>query len=282
VVTQTAKATGRGQKILSTAVAELAKEQELSLIETDNVNTDEVVAALRSIRPDLILVVAFGQLLKEGVLTLPKFACLNVHASLLPKYRGAAPVQWAIWKGDAETGVTIQKMVKKLDAGDILVQKRTPILPNETSGQLLQRLETIGGEALLEAIRLFESGRPHFVTQDELQATYARKIEKDDAVLNWELPATELHNQIRALQPWPVAETWLGNTRLKIYGTRVIPSEGLAPGTLQTDLKSFVHVGCGEGGLALTEVQLDNRKRVEIAGFLQGFQGSFPYTMVGR
>ncbi len=281
VITQTAKAAGRGQKMTPTAVAEWAKESNLAYLETENVNSEEMLAEIAKVAPDVIWVVAFGQILKEKLLNLPKIACLNVHASLLPKYRGAAPVQWAIWNGEKQTGITIQKMVKKLDAGDILLQKRTEIWPKETSMELLNRLGDLAITGFLESMQLFESGKYSFQAQDDLLATHARKIEKDDAVIDWEQSADQILCQIRALQPWPVAETWLEGTRLRIFKAEKI-SGVQPPGILKTDGQTYLQVGCGDGILSLLELQLESRKRLGVGPFLQGFNGDFKYQRLGR
>jgi len=284
VVTQAAKEGGRGQKLLPTAVATFAKEKNFPLLETDNINTPEALSALKTHAPDVLLVAAFGQILRQDVLTLPTIAALNVHASLLPKYRGAAPFQRAIWNHETHTGITIQKMARKLDAGDILLQKTLEILPRETSGELLDRLATLGAKASVEALRLLESGKFQFVPQDESQATVAPKIDKSEAVMDWTQPAQRLFDQIRALQPWPVAETSLEGTGLRVFKAEVVtPSKALGPGEILTDHKTFLQVGTGDKlSLSLTEIQLANKKRLAIRDFLSAFRGNFPHTRMGN
>ncbi|MEZ4751832.1 MAG: methionyl-tRNA formyltransferase [Bdellovibrionota bacterium] len=281
VVTQPARQSGRGHKLTPSAVEQTAVRLHLPVWPTENVNDARTFEALKSKEPDLILVVAFGQLLKEPLLQLPPLGCLNIHASLLPKYRGAAPVQRAIWNGDAETGVSLQKMVKALDAGDVLLQKRTAIRPDETSGELLQRLATLGAEAALEALALAEKGPMHFTPQAPDQVTVARKILKEEAILSFQDSAQRLHDQVRALQPWPIAETLLNGKRLKVFKTKVLSqSKSVPPGTALTDGKSHLHVVCGDGKvLALTEIQLENRKRLGVEDFLRGYQT--PISTVG-
>ncbi len=279
VVTQTAKATGRGQKIASTAVGQFAREKGLPLIETDRVTAEQ----LQPYSPDVLLVVAFGQILKSDVLAFPRVAPLNVHASLLPKYRGAAPFQRAIWNHEKKTGITIQKMAKKLDAGDILLQKEIAILPEETSGELLERLATLGAEASIEALRLLDTGKYFFTPQDESLATLAPKIDKSEAIIDWKQPAEKIFDQVRALQPWPVAETTLESTPLKVFRARVSPPEkSLTAGEIHTDHKTFLQVGCGDkSSLFLTEIQLANRKRLAIRDFLLAYRGNFPHSRMG-
>ncbi len=283
VVSQVAKATGRGHKVIPSAVEDLGRRLGLNVITSLNVNASPTLDVLRTFEPDIILVAAFGQILKEEILSLPKLGCFNVHGSLLPKYRGAAPVQRAIWDGETFTGITIQKVVRKLDAGDIVLKKEIAIEPEETAGQLMDRLAHLGGEALVESVRLIEAGKAHLTPQDESQVTYAKKIEKEDARINFELPAHQVYNQIRALQPWPVAETKLGNTRVKIFGARVSPLKDAGkPGDIFTDHKSHLTIQCGQQtALALTEIQPENRKRLKIQEFLQAFRGNFPFNKIG-
>jgi len=283
VITQMAKAGGRGQKLLPTAVAQFAQTRGFPLMEVENVNAPEHVEALRAYSPDVVLVAAFGQILRQDILTLPKIACLNVHASLLPKYRGAAPFQRAIWNHDQVTGVTIQKMAKKLDAGDILLQKEIAILPTETSGELLDRLAKLGAVASIEALRLLESGKYTFVPQDETKATLAPKIDKADSHIDWNLPSQKIFDQIRALQPWPVAEAVLDGVVLRVFKAEInTAGSPLEPGAIRTDNKTRLEVGCGDKlPLSLTEIQLANRKRLGIRDFLLAYRGNFPHTRMG-
>ncbi len=273
VVTQPPKPAGRGQKEQSTDVARYARQMGWPVHEVKNVNTPELLRELKNYEVDLVFVVAFGQILKAEVLALPKLFCLNVHASLLPAYRGAGPVQWAIWKGEKETGVTIQKMVRELDAGDIFLQKRVPIDSEETSAQLLKKLALLGSECAVDAFKKCERKDYSFTPQDPQKVTYAPKIEKEQAAINWSQSAQEIKNQIRALQPWPVASTVLQGSRLLIFGCEVLGEKSSAPsGSLKTDGSSYLHVACGDGSvLALTVLQLENRKRLAIGDFLRGY-----------
>lgn len=284
VVTQPARPTGRGQELSRTATALKASELGIPVHETADASGEASLNVLREHAPDVILVAAFGQILKDAVLSLPPKGCFNVHASILPKYRGAAPVQFAIWNGDTETGVTIQKMVRKLDAGDILLVKKTPIYADETAGQLLERLSKLGGEAAVEALRLIEKNDVTLTPQNPVDVTFAPKIEKSQAEIDWNDAAIDIKNQIRALQPWPVAETWWGDTKLKIFAAEVVErEERLGPGEIWSDGKSKLLVGTGGvEALSLTEVQLENRKRLGIAQFLQGFQGVLPFPQLGK
>lgn len=279
VVTQPARPTGRGQKIISSPVALLANSKNWPLLEVESVNTLEAMDKLRALKPDLFLVVAFGQILKDPVLAIPRVMALNVHTSLLPKYRGAAPVQRAILNGDTETGITIQKIVLKLDAGDVLLQRKLSIHPDETSEELLLRMAAPAAELLTEAVR--ECARsPKLTPQDPAGVTYASKLSKEEARIQWEKPALEVHNRIRGLNPWPVAETMLAGERLRLFRSEVVKeSVKGVPGTLISDGKSFLQVVCGDSkAVALRELQLENRKKVGVRDFLNAFRGKLPAT----
>lgn len=272
VITQEAKAQGRGQKIVETPVAQAAKKLSLNCIASPNVNTEEMMAKMNACQPEVILVVAFGQILRDPILKMPKVCCLNVHGSLLPKYRGAAPIQRAIWDGEKETGITIQKMAKKLDTGDILLKKTIPIAPDDTSQTLFEKLSVLGGEALLESVKLIESGKYTFVPQDEALATHAKKLEKEEANLDFSLSAQVIENHIRALQPWPVAEAQLFGNRVKVFKAAVSKSTSKQSGEILTDSKTYLEVACGDGKtLSILEVQPENRKRMNIQDFLRGY-----------
>lgn len=281
VVSQAAKPAGRGRELVPTAVETWAREKRLEVLATDNANADDAFARIAAVKPDVLVVAAFGQILRDPLLTLPKRYCLNVHASILPKYRGAAPIQRALENGDTRTGVTIQRMAKKLDTGDILLVKETDILPFETSADLLEKLAKVGAEALLDALRKIERGEETFTPQDEAKATYAAKITKEEAEIDWTQPATRIRNKIRALQPWPIAESKLGGVRLKIFRAEEVSSAGGAPGSLHSDGKSELIVTCGTAALTLTEIQLENRKKLGIKEFLTAFRGQFPHNKMG-
>ncbi len=279
VVTQPAREKGRGRKIEATEVAQLATHKGLALIETANVNDPDVVQKIRATKPDLVLVVAFGQLLKEELLSLPTKYSLNVHASLLPCHRGAAPIQRAIWNGDKVTGVSIQKMVKKLDAGDLLISKECEISLTDTSETLFMKLATLSGPTLREGLAQIEAGNAVFVPQDETKVTYAKKMTKEEAVIDWQQTATVIQQQVRALIPWPTAETVLGTQRIKIWEVRAAERQPQGkPGDLQTDHKTFISVSCGDQTtLDLLRIQPENRKPVTVSEYLSAFRGHFPF-----
>lgn len=274
VVTQPARPKGRGFKVTPSEVEQYARTQDLNVLEAENVNAPGTVDVLKTFHPDVIVVVAFGQILKESILNLPKKGCLNVHASLLPKYRGAAPVQRAIMAGEKETGVTIQRMVKKLDAGDIFLQKKIEITPEETSGELLSRLAELAGGLLVEGLKTLQEGQGAFQAQDEDLATYAAKLEKSESDLDWSMSSQTLFNQIRGLQPWPVAQTTLQGEVVRIFKVKIVPGKsGAKPGMMHTDKKGFLDIQCGDGNaLSLLEVQQEGRKRLPISDFLKGYR----------
>ncbi len=283
VVCQPARATGRGLKQTASEVETLARDAGLPVIATANINTPENIAALKAFDADLFLVAAFGQLLKKEVLAIPKMFSLNVHGSLLPKYRGAAPIQRAILDGQPLTGITIQRMVLKMDAGDILLQMPTPIGQRENAAELFQRLAILGGEALVKSVRMVESGEYTFTPQSETEVKNAPKILKEEALIDWMRPAETILRQIRGLQPWPIAESKLGGVRLKIFAAEVAPAYGdLPPGSVTTDHKTRLFVTCGHStALSLTQIQLENRKKLETRDFLMAYRGKFPFQNMG-
>jgi methionyl-tRNA formyltransferase len=279
VVTPPLKAKGRGQIVEKNPVQLMAESKNIAVLNTDNINTPEFIEKLKALDADLFLVVAFGQLFKANVLALPKIACLNVHASLLPRWRGAAPIQYSLLNGDSKTGVSIQKMVLKLDAGDVLHSKEMPLKGSETTETLTQALSMLGGEALVEAIQKIESKKYSFTPQKESEVTFSPKIQKEDAKLDFNLPAIKLEQKIRALQPWPVAYGLFGKEKFKIYKAIVEQSQGDV-GKITTDHKTYLKIQCGEGVLSLKEIQLENKKRLNIIDFLNAYRGNFPYTRV--
>ncbi len=274
VVTQMAKPKGRGHAVTPSEVEQYARTQDLNVLEAFDVNAPALVDVLKTFHPDVIIVVAFGQILKDSILKLPKQGCLNLHASLLPKYRGAAPVQRAIQSGEKETGITLQRMVKKLDAGDIFLQKQISIAKDETSGQLLSRLAELGGDLVLEGLKKIEKGESRFVPQNEAMATYAPKLEKAEAHLDWSLGAERIRDTIRAFLPWPVAQMQLHGETLRIFGAQAVSGRaGAKSGDISSDRKSYLEIQCGDGqALRLLEVQQEGRKRLTIEDFLKGYR----------
>lgn len=277
-VTQPDKPVGRAQKIQPSPIkAELAGTG-IPVLQPARLREESAVAALRDLAPDMIVVMAYGQILSRTVLDLPAFACLNLHASLLPQYRGAAPIQAAIAAGDTETGITVMFMDAGLDTGDILLQSRLPISPNETGGSLHDRLAEIAPAALLEALPLLESGRTPRRPQDAALASYAPKLERAHGRIDWQDEALAIERKIRAFDPWPGAFTDLtdghGQIRqLKIFRATVIPDATGAPGMVLRPNDEMI-VATGRGGLRLDVVQLEGKRRMTASEFFRGFSSS--------
>lgn len=279
VVTQPDKPAGRGRQASPCAVAAWARAQGLPLLQPASAKTPEFIQQIQQLKLDLAIIVAYGQILPQAVLEIPKHCCWNLHFSLLPKYRGAAPVNWALLNGERETGVTMMRLIKKLDAGPILKQQRAVIGEHETGEQLEERLAQIGATLCLQTLADFETGRLREQVQDETQASYAPMLQKADGHLDWKLPAPLIARKIRALQHWPGAFTYLpeGDDRVdkalvKIYATEVLTeSDPGGPGTiLHADRKQGLVVACGTGCLRITELQLAGKRRMSAQEFLSG------------
>jgi methionyl-tRNA formyltransferase len=273
VVTQPDRPKGRDLKLQPSPVKTLALQAGLAVLQPERAKEEQFFGSLRALQPDLIAVAAYGQILPKRLLDLPRFGCLNVHTSLLPRYRGAAPIQWAILNDDPETGVTIMKMDEGLDTGDILAQERTRISAEDTSQSLHDRLAQIGARLLVRTIPDHVAGtiQPH--PQPAEGATYARKITKEDGHINWNRPARTIWNQVRGLLPWPGAFTLLpAQPRphlLKIWHAQVADLSGPAGKVLQAD-KSGVLIGCGEKALRVLELQREGARRLTPQQFLAG------------
>lgn len=274
VVTQPDKPKGRDLKLQPSPVKKLALELNLPVLQPEKARAPDFVAALRGLTPDLIVVVAYGQILPQAVLDLPQLGCLNVHTSLLPKYRGAAPIQWAILDDQRQTGVTIMKMDAGLDTGDILTQSVTPIHPTDDAQTLHNRLALIGAELLIETIPNFAAGTIVAQKQPIEGSSYARKISKDDGKLNWSEPARKLWNQIRAFTPWPGAFTFqkagASKRLLKIWQAEPMESSSAEPGTVLAADKTGIVVACGKDSLRLLNLQREGGRRLSAQEFLAG------------
>lgn len=277
VVTQPDRPCGRHLQPTPCPVKELAQKHGLCVYTPENPNSNELVRQLQVLAPELIVVAAYGHILGSDLLTLPKHGCINVHASLLPKYRGAAPVQWAIINDEQETGVTIMLMDAGLDTGPILATARTPILPTDTAETLLARLGQLGATLLLDTIPAFVSGRIQPVPQPPSGVSYAPKIKKEHGLINWCLPARAIFNRVRAFIPWPTAYTFFndphdGTSRmLKIWRAEVIERNAYAtPGTVLAANKAGIEVACGKDTLRITELQVEGGRRMTAAEFVPG------------
>lgn len=270
VVAQPDKPAGRGRKLASCAVATAARRHRLELFQPASLKPSEAIEKIRSFAPELIAVVAYGKILPKSLLDLPPFGCVNVHASLLPKYRGAAPIAWAIAKGEKESGVTTQRIVEELDAGDVLLSRRTAIGEEETAGQLHDRLAAMGAELLLETIEGAEQGTLRPLPQDHAQASFARRLRKEDGLIGWSRPAEEIFNRIRGFALWPGSFTTLEGKKLRVLAAAVTASPSVAPpGAVIGSGRAFV-VACGSGALELLEVQLEGKKAMPVSEFLRG------------
>jgi len=274
VVTQPDKPNGRDLKLTPSPVKTLAEKLGLPVLQPLKARDEKFIAELRGLKPDLIIVVAYGQILPQTILDLPAHGCLNVHTSLLPKYRGAAPIQWAIADGEPETGVTIMQMDAGLDTGPILSTRRTPILAADNSQTLHDRLAQIGAELLSETIPDYVAGKISPQPQSAAGATYAAKIKKEDGRIDWNLPAEKIWNRLRAFTPWPGAFTFLPAEPkpqlLKIWRAEAVEKSGRAGEILSVD-KTGVIVGCGRGALRILELQREGGRRLMAEQFLTGF-----------
>ena len=273
VVTQPDKPKGRDLKLTPAPVKVLAESLNLPVLQPLKARDEQFIAGLRVLQPDLIVVVAYGQILPPAILALPPHGCLNVHTSLLPRYRGAAPIQWAIADGQPETGVTIMKMDAGLDTGPMLATRSTPILPADDSQILHDRLAQLGAELLAETIPAFVAGKITPQPQPPEGSSYAVKIKKEDARIDWNLPAEIIWNRLRAFAPWPGAFTFLptepGPQLLKIWKAAVVESHG-QPGTILSADKTGILVGCGGGALRILELQREGGRRLAADRFLAG------------
>jgi methionyl-tRNA formyltransferase len=275
VVTQPDRPKGRDLKLQPPPVKIEATERNLPVLQPERARNESFITQLRELAPDLIVVAAYGQILPAAILELPRFGCLNVHTSLLPKYRGAAPIQWAILNGEAETGVTIMKMDAGLDTGDILTQEAIPILPRDNSQTLHDRLAILGASLLVRTIPEYIAGAIQPRKQPDTGVTYASKIAKEHGRLDWKQPARSLWNQVRAFTPWPGAFTTFREGSqpriLKVWETEMSGDNPAEPGTVLQADKSGILVSCGEQSLRITVLQREGGRRLNAGEFLSGF-----------
>ena len=273
VVTQPDRPKGRDLKLQPSPVKQLALEAGLPVLQPEKAREEKFIAELRALQPELIAVAAFGQILPKAILDLPRFGCLNVHTSLLPKYRGASPIQSAILNGDETTGVTIMQMDVGLDTGDMLMQNATPIRDEDNAATLHDRLAEMGAALLVETIHGLAAGKITARKQDSAQATHVAKIRKEDGNIVWNQPARAIWNRIRAFTPWPGAFTYLPAQPkpllLKIWGAELVSAGGNAGEVLSAD-KSGIVIGCGEDALRVTILQREGGRRMSAQEFLAG------------
>lgn len=268
VYTQPDRPAGRGRKLTPSPVKSVGLEAGLPVFQPESFKSDESRDQLRELRPDLMVVVAYGLILPKAVIDIPPLGCINIHASLLPRWRGAAPIQRAILEGDEETGVTIMFIEPRLDAGPMLLKKRCPILRGVSSGKLHDQLAVLGAEALLETLPALENGTAQAEPQDETLVTHAAKLNKEETLLDWTQPATALERKVAAFNPWPVAETRLQGQPLRIWRAEALEGDTvLAPGSVVRG-KDTLDVATSQGLLRLLELQLPGAKRIVARDFL--------------
>ena len=271
VITQVDKPKGRGQKIFVSPVKQYALDSNLPILQPKTVNDTTFIESIKKNRPDIIVVVAFGQILNENFLKIPRQFCINLHSSLLPKYRGAAPIHRAILNGDIKSGVTTMIMDKGMDTGDILLMQETPINQTDNAQTLHDTLSEMGGTLVLETIKRLEENTLLPVPQNHNQATYATKLKKEEGLICWELPAATLLNQVRGLTPWPGTYTLLNKKRLRIIKVQV--EKGTIndrPGKVARVSDIGIEVGTGQGRLVINELQLEGKKSMSAKSFLAG------------
>lgn len=273
VVTQPDKPKGRGKTLMPTPVKEVAMKYNLPVYQPKKVREPEFVEVLRGLKPDVMVVAAFGQIISKEILEMPKYGCINVHASLLPAYRGAAPIQWAVINGDKESGVTIMQMDEGIDTGDMIEKVVVPIAEDETGGSLFDKLSQAGAKLCVKVLQDLEDGKAVREKQPEESTTpYARMIDKKMGSIDWEKPAKEIEQLIRGLNPWPSAYTRLQGKTLKIWKAEVLLEHSQeAPGQITEVTKDSIVVQTGQGRLEILELQLEGKKRMDAASFLRGY-----------
>jgi methionyl-tRNA formyltransferase len=274
VITQPDRPRGRGQKITHAAVKALALERGIPVYQPDRLKPPEVAETVRAWQADLGVVAAYGRIIPEHLLTIPRVGMINVHASLLPKYRGAAPVHRAVINGDRQTGVTIMRVVKELDAGGMFAKVTRPIGPDETSDVVETALADMGAELLVTVVDQLASGTAREEPQDETQATYAPRLTKEEGLIDWTQSASQIDNRVRGLYPWPHAYTFFKGTRLivlrSVVATRNAGASAASPGTILGITSEAIHVATGDGELAILEVQPEGRRAMRAHDFLLG------------
>ena len=271
VFTQPDKPKNRGHKLAFSPVKEYALSQDLAVYQPLKMRDGEAMSIVEELAPELIVVAAYGKILPEDILNYPKYGSINVHSSLLPKYRGAAPINWAILDGEAETGVSIMYMAKELDAGDVILQKATAIGEDEDALALTTRLAELGAEALAEAVEGLKNGTASRTPQDGSKQTYASMLSKEMSPIDWSRPARAIDCQVRGLLPWPCASTELAGQRFKVYRTAPGRKTDKAPGTILAAGKMGIEVACGDGqSLCITELQAEGGKRMAASAYLLG------------
>ena len=269
VYTQPDRPKGRGMKLVYSPVKEVALAANIPVFQPENFREQETVDTLAALKPDVIAVVAYGRILPQKVLDIPPKGCVNIHASLLPQYRGSAPYQWAVLDGLKETGVSAQFMVHAMDAGDVIDSRKTEIGKNETAGQLLDRLAVLGAELLSTTMGRLQQGPVEAMPQDESKVSFAPMLDKTMCPIDWTKTAQQVHDHVRGLHPWPVATAELAGTKFKIHATQVVDGNG-QPGMLLALTKTGLVVACGQGAVEILSLQAEGGKRMNAPDYFRG------------
>lgn len=269
VYTQPDRPKGRGMKLVASPVKEVAEAAGIPVFQPENFREDSTVEQLRALQPDVCAVVAYGRILPQRVLDVPTYGCINIHASLLPKYRGSAPYQWAVLDGLTESGVTAMYLCREMDAGDIIDVSKTPVGENETAGELLDRLAVLGADLLSRTLTKFTQGRVEAVPQNALEVSYAPMLDKSMCPIDWEKTAQQVHNHVRGLHPWPVATMQLQGKLFKVHETRICEGSG-KPGEILGLTKTGLRIACGEGAVEIRSLQAEGGKRMAAPDYFRG------------
>ena len=269
VYTQPDRPKNRGMKLAFSPVKEVALKYDLPVYQPENFRDGETVQTLKDLQPDVIAVVAYGRILPQSVLDIPAKGCINIHASLLPAYRGSAPYQWAVLDGLEETGVTAMYLCREMDAGDMIDTAKTPIGPDETAGELLGRLAVLGAELLSKTMDRLSKGVVEGIPQDHSLATYAPMLDKSMCPIDWNKTAKQIHNQVRGLHPWPVATMELNGNKFKVHATAVTEGSG-HPGQILGLTKTGLKIACGEGAIEIRSLQAEGGKRMAACDYFRG------------
>ncbi len=269
IITAPDRPKGRGLRIEQTPIKEKATSYNLPIIQTKDTREPHFKEILSSLNPDLGILIAFGSILNREIINLPKMGIINLHPSLLPRYRGSAPIPWAIIKGEKETGNSIIKIDEGIDSGAIVLQERIEIKPEDTASSLSEKMAEEGASLLLKALSLLKEEKAELRTQNEVEATFAPKLRKSDGLIDWKRGAVEIHNLVRGLAPWPSAYTFLEGKRLKIWESEIKKEEG-EPGEILKAQKDQLLIACGKGSLSIKSLQLEGKKRMAASKFLRG------------
>ena len=269
VYTQPDRPKGRGMKMVFPPVKEVAIAHEIPVFQPENFREEETVRQLRDLKPDVVAVVAYGRILPQKVLDIVPGGFINIHASVLPQYRGSAPYQWAVLDGLKETGVSAQFMVHAMDAGDVVGVSKTPIGENETAGELLDRLAVLGAELLSDTLKKYENKELVGIPQDERKVSFAPMLDKSMCPIDWNMTARQVHNKVRGLHPWPVATMELNGQKFKVHATRVVEGKG-KPGQILGLTKTGLKIACAEGAVEVTSLQAEGGKRMAAPDYFRG------------